>query len=165
MLHASAATRVSPLFLHQVAVAAKGLVEFSAGCFTSSGANSRRRASGGGAEIEIALIGIFFTAGVKPGVQVRICDGFFAFVGHDIDHAIRAANTGCRAIGTRGLGFAATGAAIRVTDKCVLNVCAAQGSVSMETAILGAESRSLIDIRGREHHIYAIGRRSEAHRC
>ena len=114
-------------------------------------------ASRGSAEIEIALIGIFFTAGVKPCVQVGVCDGFFAFVGHDVDHAIRAADTGCRAVGTGGLVFAAARAAIWITDKCILNVSAAQGSVGMKTAILGAESRSLIDIRGREHHVYAIG--------
>src|SRR6478752_1746268 len=65
-LVATAAAAVFPFHLDQPAVAAKGLVDVGAI------GNNRRRT-----KLEVALVGVFLAAGVKPGVEVGVGDGFF----------------------------------------------------------------------------------------
>src|SRR5579859_2319066 len=68
-LVATAAAAVFPFHLDHPVVAAKGLIELGA-----IGSSLSRT------ELEVALIGIFITAGVKPGIQIRVRDCFFGLV-------------------------------------------------------------------------------------
>src|SRR5262249_10954644 len=110
-LVATAAAAVLPLHLNQPVFTAKSLVKVGA-----------VRSNLGGAELEVALVGIFLTVGIEPGIQVRIGNGFFALVSDYIDHAIRAAHACSRAVGTGRLGFAAVLALINVADEGKLDV-------------------------------------------
>src|SRR5579864_3490490 len=128
-LVATAAPAVLPLHLDHPVVAAESLVE--------PGAVARRLR---GAELEVALVGIFLAAGIKPGIQVRISDGFFRFVGHDVGHAISSAYARGRAVRTSSLDFTGVGALLGVADKRPLDIGAVQGLMSVEAAELGARS-------------------------
>src|SRR5258708_1315346 len=112
VLCAGAAAGVSPVLLEHVVVAAKRLVVFSSGRCTCGSAQTVRIAGGGSSEVEVALVAIFLAAGVKPGVQVRIGDGFFQFVRNNVRHAVNAALSGGSAVGAGALYFAAGGAAV-----------------------------------------------------
>src|SRR5205807_5412490 len=70
MLSASAAAGISPILLEHPVVAAKGLVELGAigGSFSS-------------AKVEVAFVSIFLAAPIEPGIQVRIGNSFFNFMG------------------------------------------------------------------------------------
>ena len=92
MLDALAAGSIFPLLLDHPVIAAKGLVEFCSCGLSGSRADAGRSAGGRGAEVEVALIGIFLAAGVKPGVQVRIRDGLKLLVREDVNQAICAAH-------------------------------------------------------------------------
>src|SRR5437764_1096572 len=117
-------------------MAAKGLVNFGA-----------VRCGGGGAEFEIALIGIFIAAGVKPGIQIRVSDGFFGFMCDHVAHAIRAAYAHGGAVGPGGLDFASAGALVNIADEGIFNVRAANGCVGVESAVGPAKSRALLYVR------------------
>ena len=157
MLDALAAGSIFPLLLDHPVIAAKGLVEFCSSGLSGSRAKPVRIAGGGCAEVEVALVGIFLAAGVKPGVQVRIRDGLKLLVREHVDQAVCAAHAGCRAVGAGRLNFATAGAAIRIADKGVFDIDAAECGMGMETAVLGAEAGSFIDVGGSQHHIYAVG--------
>ena len=107
------------------------------------------------AELEVALVGIFVAAGVKPGIQVRIRDGFFSLVGDDIAHAVSAAHASRRAVGAGALDFAAAGALVSVADECPLDVGAIDRLMGMEAAELSAES-ALFDIRRSQEQVNAV---------
>src|ERR1044071_1097648 len=80
-LVATAAAAVFPFHLDHPVVAAKGLVE------TSAIGRCLRWA-----EFEVALVRVFIAGGVKPGIEIRISDGFFGFVRDLVGHAARAAH-------------------------------------------------------------------------
>src|SRR5262249_41032578 len=129
MLDAAPAVCILPVLLDQEIDTAKDLVKLrSVGCGLCR------------AEIEVALVGIFFASTIKPGIQVRIRDRFLAFMGNHVGHAIRAAYTGRRTIGSSGLSFAARGTAVRVADEGVFDVRAIQSRARMKAAVLGAET-------------------------
>ena len=140
MLRAGAAAGIAPVLLEHVVVVAKGLIVLGGSCSAGSRAQAVCIAGGGGAEVEIALVGVFLAAGIKPGVQIRIRDGFFQFMGDHVGHAVNAADVGCRAVRTSSLDFAAGGAAIHVADERVLDVGTAQSRARVEAAVLCAES-------------------------
>src|ERR1041385_4790896 len=145
-LVATAATAVFPFHLDHPVQAAKGLVELGA-------VGSRLR----GTDLEVALVGIFVAAGVKPGIQVRIGDGFFRLVGENVRDAVHAASARSRAIRAGRLDFAAVGALVHVADVSVLNVRAVNRSVGVEAAIGPAEARSFAYVRRRENDVNAVG--------
>src|SRR5690348_12035580 len=103
-LVATAAAAVLPFHLHHPVVAGKGLVETSAVCCRL-----------GRTELEVALVGIFVSGGIEPGVQVGVGDGFFTLMGNDIHHAIGAANSWSRTVWAGGLDFASGGTTVRIS--------------------------------------------------
>src|SRR5689334_4175153 len=80
VLRAGAGAVIAPVLLKQVIVAAKRLVELGSSRFPRSTANAGGCAGGLCTEIEVALIGVFLAAGIKPGIQIRIRNGFFQLV-------------------------------------------------------------------------------------
>ena len=157
MQDAAAATRVFPLLLNHPIVVAKAHIPLCMRGNAGRSAQTARNAGVGGAKGEVALVGVFLAAGIKPGIQVRVGDGFKLFVREDVDHAIRAAHTRGRAVGTGGLDFTGALAAVRVADECILNVSAIERRMGMEAAILGAESGRFVDVGGAEYEIHAPG--------
>src|SRR5882672_2917802 len=145
-LVATAAAAVFPFHLDQPVFAAKGLVEVCAI------AGYRRRT-----KLEVALVGVFLAAGVKPGIQVRIGDGFFGFVRDYVGHAVRAAYACSWAIGAGELGFAAVRALVHVADEGIFNVCSTDGGTGMETAVGAAEAGALFYVRRGQDEVNAVG--------
>src|ERR1051326_1590329 len=145
-LVATAATAVLPLHLDHPVVAAEGLVELRA-------IRGRLR----GTEFEVALVRILVAAGIKPGIQVGISDGFFGLMGDDVGHSVRAAHASRRAVRAGGLDFAAALALINVADKGVLNIGAADGGMRVETTVGAAETRAFFDVRRGQHKVNAVG--------
>src|SRR5947199_10694902 len=109
MLGASAAAGVSPVLLQHPVVVAEGLVVFCRSGCAGSGTQAIGVAGVSGAEMEIALIGILLAAGIKPGIEVGIGDGFVQFLRHGVCHAVSGAHGGCWAIGSGVLARAAGG--------------------------------------------------------
>src|SRR5579859_3631735 len=117
-------------------MAAKGLVEPCAvGCCLCR------------TELEVALVRVFVAGGVKPGIEIGIGDGFFGFMRDHVDHAIGAANTRCRAVGTGALDFTTGGALVSVADESPLNGGPVDRLMCVETAELVAEP-ALFYVRG-----------------
>src|SRR6185312_12571132 len=142
----TAAAAGFPFHLDQPIVAAKGLVEMGAV------AGNRRRP-----KLEVALVRVFIAAGIKPGVQVWIGDGFFGLVRDHVSHAVLAAYARGRAVGAGELRFTAVGALVNVTDESILNVRAADGGMGMETAVGAAEAGALFYVRGGQDKIDSAG--------
>ena len=157
MLGASATAGVSPVLLQHPVVVAEGLVVFCRSGRAGSGTQAIGVTGVSSAEIEIALIGVFLAAGIKPGIQVGIGNGFFQFVRHGVGHAISAAHISGRTVRAGALDLATRGTAVHVADERIFNVHAAQGGVRMPAAVLGAESRGLTDARGGQHEVHAVG--------
>src|SRR6266404_8064008 len=84
MLNASAAVPVFPVLLDHPVIVAEGLVELRARGISSSGAKAASGTSFSGAEVEVALVAIFLAVCIKPGIQVRIRNGFFLFMRKDV---------------------------------------------------------------------------------
>ncbi len=128
-LVATAAAAVFPFHLDHPVVTAKGLVKPGA-----------VGSSLGRTELEVAFVGIFLAAGVKPGIQVRVGDSFFGFVRDHVAHAVRAAYANRGAVGAGGLNFATIRALIHVSYESVLDIRSANGRVGVEAAIGPAEA-------------------------
>src|SRR5258708_38677762 len=156
MLRAGPAEGVAPVLLLQPRMTAKGLVEFRPCAHRRGGAAGGRGTGRDHAEVEVAFVGIFLAAGVKPGVEVGIGNRFLGLMSENVNQAISSAYAGCGAVGPGRLAFAARGAAIGVAYKSPFNVRSVECLAGMETAELAAESL-LFDVGGRQHHIDAVG--------
>jgi hypothetical protein len=133
-LVATAAAAVFPVHLKEEVESTQSLIEV--------------RAVGSdlcGAKAEVALIGVFLPARIEPGIQVRIRNGFFCLMRNYIGHSVSSAAASGNAVRASGLGFAAVGALVNVSDEGPLNVGAVQRLTSVEAAELGAES-ALFDV-------------------
>ena len=120
-------------------MAAKTLVEFGGCSYGGRGADTAGDTSGNGTKLEVALVRIFIAAGIEPGIEIRIGDGFFSLMGNGVDHAIGPADVGRRTIGTSALSLTARRAFVHVADEGVLDVRAVDGGMSMEPAVGAAE--------------------------
>src|SRR5689334_12297649 len=109
-----------------------------------------------GAKAEVALISVFRAARIKPGIQVRIRNGFFCFVRNHVGHSVSAAAASGNAVRTGGLGFAAVGALVNVSDKRPLDVGSVERLTGVEAAELGTEP-ALTHVRGSQEQIHAVG--------
>jgi hypothetical protein len=110
----------------------------------------------GGTKLTETLAGILSARRIEPGIEVRIGQHFVLLKRDLEDHAISASHSRRWTIRPRGLDFAAARATIRIADKGVLNIDATQSGMRVKTAILGAESRSLIDARRSQNEIQAV---------
>src|SRR5215831_8100900 len=118
-LVAAAAAAVFPIHLDEPVKAAQSLIELrTIAC------------SGCGTEAEVALIRIFLSGVVEPGIQIRIGDGLFGFMPNHVGHAVRATVV----VRCCGLRFATPGALVRVADECPLAIGAIQGWASVDPA-------------------------------
>lgn len=122
MQDALSACRILPLLLNHPVIVAEAYVPSGTRGFTCRRANAGGGAGGSGSEIEVALIGVLIAAGVKPGIQIGIRDGFKLLMREHVDKAIRSANIGRGAVGTCALDFAAAGATIRISDERILDI-------------------------------------------
>src|SRR5215467_15233705 len=117
MLNTAAAVGVFPVLLDHPVIAAEGLVEFGPSGIASRRASVAAVAGRGGAEVEVALVRVLLAGAVEPRVQVGIGDGFFLFMGEDVDQAVSAAHARRRAVGTGALDLAGIRATVSVADE------------------------------------------------
>ena len=161
MLDAASAIGVFPVLLDHPVVTAEDLVELGPEGNAAWRAESPAHTGLDGSEVEVALIRIFLSAGIKPGIQVGIGNGFKLLVRQYVDESIRAANTACRAVWAGALDFAARRAAVGVANERPLDVLSTQRLVRVEPAELRAESL-LAHVRRRDDRINTVGIRRQS---
>src|SRR5262249_10630874 len=148
-LVAAAAAAVFPIHLDEPVKAAQSLIELrTLAC------------SGCGTEAEVALIRIFLSGVVEPGIQIRIGDGLFGFMSNHVGHAVRATVV----VQYWGLRFVTPRALVHVADERAFNTDSSQGLESVESAERTAES-VLFDVGRGQKQIDAIRIGGQISRC
>lgn len=103
-------------------------------------------------EIPSALVGVFSTTRVIPGIEVRVGCGFDKFVS---DNRRSAISTGV-AIGARGLIGAAAQTAIGIANERVFDVLVVDRRMRVPAAVLVAKAARCGDVFRGEHQIKTI---------
>ena len=91
-------------------------------------------------KLEVALIGIFIAAGIKPGIEVRIGDGFFSFVRDSVRMPSAPPTPVAGLSGPVGWVSQPLGQLVNVADEGIFDVRAADGGMRVEAAIGAAEA-------------------------